>query len=30
MKLLKDLMGDDPKKRKEYIFNNIDFDIIRE
>jgi len=28
--LLKDLMGDDPKKRKEYIFNNIDFDIIRE
>ena len=28
--LLKDLMGDDPKKRKEYIFNNIDFNIIRE
>lgn len=28
--LLKDLMGEDVKKRKEYVFNNIDFDIIRE
>ena len=28
--LLNDLMGDDPKKRKEYIFEHIDFNTIRE
>lgn len=30
LQLLVDLMGDDNTKRKDFVFNNIDFSIIRE